>query len=76
MVLQPAIPRLDPHPSPKMDIPHCTLYKRLIERTDPLGSGSRLKESRGTDTKVPWALGMVPVGVPRRHQVLSEVVAP
>ena len=52
MVLQHAICRLNPHPSPKMDTPHRTLYKRHIRRTDPLGSGSRLKESRGTDTKV------------------------
>ena len=76
MVLQPAIRRLDPHQSPKMDIPHRTLYKRCIGKTDPLRSGSCLKESRGTDTKVPWAQGMVPAGVPGRHQVLSEVVAP
>ena len=76
MELQPAIRRLDPHPPPKTDTPHRTLYKRRIGRTDPLGSGSRLNESRGAGTKVPWALGMVLVGVPRLHQVLSEVVAP
>ena len=76
MVLQPAIRRLDLHPPPKTDTPHPTLYKRRIGRTDPLGPGSRLKESHGTDTKVPWALGMVPVGGPRLLQVLTEVVAP
>ena len=76
MVLQPAIRRLDPHPPPKMDTPYHTLYKRRIGRTDPLGSGSRLKESRGTDTRVPWALRMVLVGIPRLRRVLTKVVAP